>query len=92
MFTFLSTLPVKLSKQIGKLFFQMRPQVYFVPGETERRKKVFLERKSIGLSYELSLTCARNVNYYKGVHHHIPTRVNRKHPGNFQNKSGTSVF
>ena len=26
------------------------------------------------------------VNYYKSVHHPIPTRENREHPGNFQNK------
>ena len=70
----------------------MRPQVYSVPGQTERRKKAFLEWKNIGLSYELSFTCGRNVNYYKSVHHHIPTRVNREHSGNFQNKSGTSAF
>ena len=27
------------------------------------------------------------VNYYKSAHHPIPTRENREHPGNFQNKS-----
>ena len=27
------------------------------------------------------------VNYYKSVHHPIPTRGNREHPANFQNKS-----
>ena len=33
-----------------------------------------------------------NVNYYKSVHHPIPTRENRKHPRNFQNKSASSAF
>ena len=33
-----------------------------------------------------------NVNYYKRVHHPIPTRENRKHPGNFQNKLVSSAF
>ena len=51
-----------------------------------------MEWKSIDLSYELSLTCGGNVNHYKSVHHPIPTRENRKHPGNFQNKSARSAF
>ena len=33
-----------------------------------------------------------NVNYYKRVHHPIPTRENRKHPGNFQDKLVSSAF
>ena len=55
-------------------------------------RKTFFEWKSIDLSYELSLTCGVNVNYYKSVHHPIPTRENREHPGNFQNKSVSSAF
>ena len=70
----------------------MSTQVYSVPGQIERRRKVFLEWKSIGLSSKLSLTCRGNVNYYKSVHHPISTRGNREHPGNFQNKSIRSPF
>ena len=70
----------------------MSAQVYSVSGQTERRRKAFLEWKNIDLSYELSLTCGGNVNYYKSVHHPIPTRENREHPGNFQNKSVSSAF
>ena len=44
------------------------------------------------LIHELSLTCGGNVNYYKGVYQPIPTRENREHPGNFQNKSVSSAF
>ena len=33
-----------------------------------------------------------NVNYYISVHLPIPTHGNRKHPGNFQNKSVSSPF
>ena len=33
-----------------------------------------------------------NINYYKSVHHCIPTSENRKHLGNFQNKSVNSTF
>ena len=33
-----------------------------------------------------------DVNYYKRVHHPIPTSENRKHPANFQNKSVSSAF
>ena len=33
-----------------------------------------------------------NVNYYKSVHHPIPTPDNREHFGNFQNKSVSSPF
>ena len=70
----------------------MSAQVYSVPGQTEGRRKALLEWKSIDLSYELSLTCGGNVNYYKSVHHPIPTRENRKHHGNCQNKSVSSAF
>ena len=55
----------------------MSAQVYSVPGQTEGRRKAFLECKSIDLSYKLSLTCGGNVSYYKSVHHHVPTRGNR---------------
>ena len=64
----------------------MSAQVYSVTGQTEGRRKVFLEWKSIDLSSKLSLTCGGNVNYYEKVHHPIPTCGNRKHSGNFQNK------
>ena len=70
----------------------MSAHVYSVPGQTEGNKKVFLEWKSIDLRYELSLTCGGNVKYYKSVHYHIPTRQNKEHPGNFQNKSVSSAF
>ena len=66
--------------------------MYSAPGQAERRRKTFLEWKRIDLSYKLSLTCGGNVNYYKSVHHPIPTRENREHPGNFQNKSVSSAF
>ena len=70
----------------------MNAQVYSVSGQTERKRKAFFEWESIDLSYELSLTCGVNVNCYKSVHHPIPTRENREHPGNFQNKSVSSAF
>ena len=72
----------------------MSAQVYSVPGQTEGKSKPFFEWKSIGLdiSFELFLTCGVNVNYYKSVHHLIPTRENREHPDNFQNKSVSSAF
>ena len=70
----------------------MSAQVYSVPGQTEGKRKAFFEWKSIDLSYELSLTCGVNVNYYKNVHHPIPTRENREHLGNFQNKSVSFAF
>ena len=70
----------------------MSPQVYSVPCQAEGRRKIFLEWTSIDLSSKLSLTCGGNVNYYKSVHHPIPTRENREHPGNFQNKSVSSAF
>ena len=55
----------------------MSAQVYSAPGQIEEKWKTFFEWKSIDLSYELSLTCGVNVNYYKSVHHPIPTRDNR---------------
>ena len=75
----------------------MSTQVYSFSGQTDGKRKAFFgspffEWKSIDISYELSLTCEVNVNYYKSVHHPIPTRENRKHPGNFKNKSVSSTF
>ena len=47
----------------------MSVQVYSVPGQTEGRRKPFLEWTSIDLSSKRSLTCgANNVDYYKSVH------------------------
>ena len=70
----------------------MSSHVYSVPGQTEERLKDFLEWNSIDLSYELSLACGANVNYYKSVHHPILPCEKREHPNNFQNKSLSSVF
>ena len=58
----------------------MSARVYSVPGQTKGRRKAFFEWKSIDLPYELSLTPGGNVNYYKSVHHPIPTCENREHP------------
>ena len=55
----------------------MSAQIYSVPDQTEGGRKVFLEWTSIDLSSKLSRTCGGNVNYYKSVHHSIPTRGNR---------------
>ena len=51
----------------------MSAQVYSIPGQTEGRRKAYLEWTSIDLSSKLSLTCGGNVNYYKSVYHPIPT-------------------
>ena len=45
-----------------------------------------MEWKNKNLSCELSLTCWDNGNYYKRVHHPIPTRENMEHPSNFFKK------
>ena len=52
----------------------MGAQVYSVLGQTEGRRKTFLEWTSIDLSSKLSLACGSDANYYKSVHHY----------GNFQ--------
>ena len=70
----------------------MSAQVYSVPGKTEGGKKAFLERKSIDISYKISLIYWGNVNYYQSVHHPIPIQGYKEHPGNFQNKSVSSPF
>ena len=70
----------------------MCAQVYSVPGQTERGRKTFSEWKGIDLSYEISLKCGGSDNYYKSVHHPIPTPANREYPCNFQNKSVSSAF
>ena len=65
----------------------MNVQVYSIPGQTERKRKAFLEWKSIDLSYELSLTYGdsyyKSVNYYKSVHHPILTLLSTKYLGIF---------
>ena len=53
--------------------FQMSAQVCSVPCQTEGRREAFLEWRSIDLSSKLPLTCGSSVNYYKSVHHPIPT-------------------
>ena len=58
----------------------MNAQVYSVPRQTEGKRIAFFEEKSIDLSYKLSVKCGVNVNYYKSVHHPIPTRENREQP------------
>ena len=80
------------NKLLGSSSKWVPKYLYSVPGQTEGRSKTFLEWKSIDLSHELSLTCGGNVNYYKSVHQPIPTRENREHPGNIQNKSVSSAF
>ena len=70
----------------------MSTQVYTVPGQTEGRRKTFLEWKSVDLSSKLFLTCGGNIYCYKSVHHPIFTCGNREHPGNFQNKIVSSLF
>ena len=52
----------------------MSAQVYSVPGQTEGRRKAFLEWKSIDLSHQLSLTFGTMLTIGK----------NWGHPGNFQ--------
>ena len=51
----------------------MSAQLYSMPGQTEGRRKAFLEWTNIDLSSKLSRTCRGNVNYYKSVHHPITT-------------------
>ena len=46
----------------------MSTQVCSAPGQTEGKRKAFLKWKNMDLSY---------INYYKSVHHPIPTRVVR---------------
>ena len=47
----------------------MSLQAYSVPEQTDGRRKVSLEWKSIDVSYVLSITYGDTVNYYKSVHH-----------------------
>ena len=61
----------------------MSAEVYSVPEQTEGRKETFFEWERIDLSYELSLTYGVNIEYYKSVHHPLPTRENREYPRNF---------
>ena len=70
----------------------MSAQEYSFLVKLKREWRPFWNGKKKDLSYELSLTCGDNVNYYKSFHHAIHTCENREHPGNFQNKSLSSAF
>ena len=74
------------SKLYQALLTNECPIIFCSWPQSEGKRKVFLEWKSIDFSYELSHIRGVNVNYYKKVHHPIPTRENRENPGNFQNK------
>ena len=65
----------------------MSTQVYSVPGQTEGRRNAFFGIEN----HRLISSHGGNVNYYKSVHHPIPTRGIREHPDNFQNKSVSVV-
>ena len=58
----------------------MSAQVYSALGQTEGRKKTFLE------------WVRSNVNYYKSVCYPVPIRGNREQPGSFQRKLVSSPF
>ena len=60
----------------------MSTQAYSLCGQTDGRKKAFLQSKSIDLSYKLPTSYVGNVKSYKSVHHPISTRGNWEHPGN----------
>ena len=67
----------------------MSAQLYSVPGQTGQRRKAFLERTSKYFSSKPSLTYRDNVNYYKSIHHPIPTLsvgIGNTLRNNFQNK------
>ena len=70
----------------------MSGQEFSVTGETEVERRAFIEWKSTNLSSKPFFTCGCNVNYYKSVHHSIPTCGNREHSRNFQNKSVDPPF
>ena len=48
-----------------------------------------MEKKTYHMNYLLHVGV---MSTYKSVQQLIPTRENRKHPGNFENKSGSSAF
>ena len=52
----------------------MCAQLYYLPVQTEGRRKAFFEWKSIDLSSKLSFaTCGGNVDYHKSVDHSVLT-------------------
>ena len=72
----------------------MNTELYSVPGQTEDRRKVFFEWKSIDLLIDkhMRMSMGVNVNYYENVHHAIRIHRNREHPGNFQITLVSSPF
>ena len=51
----------------------MSAQVYSLSGQSEVRRKAFLEGANIELSSKLSLPFGGNVNHNKSVHHPVST-------------------
>ena len=62
-----------LSKEDGKLFFQRSAQVYSLPGQTEGKERLFLEKTSIDLSSKLSLTYETKLNHCESAHYPLST-------------------
>ena len=59
----------------------MSVQVYSVPRQTEGRRKAFFGMEK-HYTYPMNyLLYVGVILYYKSVHHPIPTRDNREHPG-----------
>ena len=81
--------PGSFENRLVSSYFKWVPNYILFLAKLEREGRPFW---SIDLSSKLSLTCGKNVNYYKSVHHPIPTRRNREHYGNFKNKSVRSLF
>ena len=79
--------PGSFQNKLVSSSFKWVPKYILSLAKLKREGRLFWNRKALDWSYELSLTCGGNVNYYRSVYHPIPTRENREHPNNFQNKS-----
>ena len=84
-------MPCWLSKQ----FSNECPRIFCFWPNWREKEDLFGMGKSIVLSYKLYISYmgwGSDVNYYKSVQHSIPTRGNREHPGDFQNKLASFPF
>ena len=81
--------PGSFQKKLLSSSFKWVPEYILLLVKLNGEGRTFWDEKHRRI---LSYTGEGNRNYYKSVHHLTPTRKNRDHPGNLQNKSVSSLL
>ena len=84
--------PGIIQNKLISSFLKWVPKYILFLAKLKREGRPFWNGKAQNYPMNYLLHVDGNVNYYKSVHHPIPTRENREYLGNFQNKSVSSAF